>query len=92
MEDANTCRIQPYSDEQATDEALLLLTRKLRRLHPAAYADVIGRLPDGARDALTLADNRADALRAADQRTGLTRRYVTIAERCAEADTDVDAS
>lgn len=73
---------QAYTDAEATDEAVLLLTRKLRRLHPAAYADVMSRLSDGARDALTLAENRADVLRA----TGGPRRFVTIVERV-EAET-----
>lgn len=50
-------------DTEATDEAVLLLTRKLRRLHPAAYADIMSKLPAGARDALNLADVRADRLR-----------------------------
>lgn len=68
---------QPYTDAEATDEAVLLLVRRLRRLHPAAYADVLGKLSDGARDALTLADNRADLLR----HTGGPRRFVTISER-----------
>lgn len=52
-----------YTDSQALDEALLLFTRKLRRLHYAAYAEVIAMLPDGARDALALADIRADVTR-----------------------------
>ncbi len=84
--------IQPYTDEQAADEALLLLTRKLRRLHPDAYADVICRLPDGAREALNAADIRADKLRATDQRDGIVRRYVLIDERVAAemADADTD--
>jgi hypothetical protein len=49
--------------EQATDEAVLRLTRKLRRLYPAAYADLLGQLPQGAREALNQADNRADVVR-----------------------------
>ncbi len=51
------------TDEQATDEAVLLFTRKLRRLHPDAFADVWARLPDGARRALERAERRADLLR-----------------------------
>ena len=48
---------------EATDEALLLITRKMRRLHPEAFRDVWAKLPDGAKDALILAENRADVLR-----------------------------
>lgn len=72
---------KPYTDQEATDEAVLLLVRKLRRLHPDAYIDLMDRLPEGARDALTLADQRADNLRNQDQRDGITREFVTIADR-----------
>jgi hypothetical protein len=78
-----TTSTQEYTDTQATDEALLLLIRKLRRLHPAAFTDVMGKLPEGAREALNTADIRADRQRAADQRDGITRRYVLIDERIA---------
>lgn len=64
-----------YTDAQATEEALLLLMRKIHRLHPDAYADVITRLPDLARQALSLAELRADTLRASDRREGITRAY-----------------
>jgi hypothetical protein len=70
-----TTTTETYTDAQATDEAVLLLTRKLRRLHPDAYADLMKRLPERARDALNQADVRADHLRAADQRDGITREY-----------------
>ena len=68
--------IEIYTDAQAIDEAVLLLTRKLRRLHWDIYADLMGCLPYGARDALNLADVRADKLRASDQREGITRVYI----------------
>lgn len=51
------------TDQEATDEAVLLLTRKLRRLHPEAYADLWAKLPEGARRALQRADIRADVRR-----------------------------
>lgn len=51
------------TDQQATDEAVLLLTRKLMRLHPDAYADTLTRMPDGARRAIHAAELRADNLR-----------------------------
>lgn len=70
-----------FTEQQAADEAVLLLVRKLRRLWPTACIDLMERLPEGARDALTLADNRADRLRAADRRDGITRRFVTIVEK-----------
>lgn len=67
---------ETYTDQQATDEAVLLLIRKLRRLHPDAHADLMAKLPEGARQALHFADLRADTLRAYDQRDGITREYV----------------
>lgn len=51
------------TDAEATDEAVLLLIRKLMRLQPDAYADVIKRLPRGARDAIAFSERRADVLR-----------------------------
>jgi hypothetical protein len=51
------------TDHQATDEGVLLLVRKLMRLHPAAAADLMGRIPEGARLALAAAERRADVLR-----------------------------
>jgi hypothetical protein len=69
-------RTENYTDQQATDEAVLLLVRKLRRLHPDTYVAVMTKLPEGARNALHFADLRADTLRAYDQRDGITREYV----------------
>jgi hypothetical protein len=80
MTEATAATATTYTDAQATDEAVLLLTRKLRRLHPGAYADLMARLPDGARDALALADVRADQLRDADVRDGVTRIYAAQAD------------
>lgn len=54
------------TETQATNEALLLVTRKLRRLHPEAYADIMGRIPEGARWALQMAENAADRHRNAN--------------------------
>jgi hypothetical protein len=71
----------PFTDAEATNEALLLFTRKLRRLHPGVFSDVIKKLPEGARFALVLAENRADMVRAEAERTGVTRRYMTDVER-----------
>jgi len=67
-----------YTDQQATDEAVLLLTRKLQRMYPDAYADLVGQLPDGARNALNLADVRADHLRHDDRQAGVTRNYTDL--------------
>lgn len=77
-----------YTDQQATDEALLLLTRKLHRLHPAAHTDLMSKLPEGARHALHQADLRADTLRAYDKRDGITREY---RDWMAEIDAQVEA-
>jgi hypothetical protein len=51
------------TEAQATDEAVLLFTRKLRRLHTAAFQDIWRRLPDGAKEAIYAAERRADQLR-----------------------------
>lgn len=65
-----------YTDQEATDEAVLLLTRKLRRLHPAAYADLMRKLPKGAQLALSMAESRADRVRDEDRKTDTgTREY-----------------
>lgn len=69
------------TDAQAVDEAVLMLTRRLRRLYPDAYTAVITSLADGLRDALHLADNRADLLRHHDKRDGITRVFETISDR-----------
>jgi hypothetical protein len=51
------------TDHEATDEALLLFTRKTRRLHPEVFASVWTKIPEGARRALEAAERRADRLR-----------------------------
>lgn len=66
-----------YTDNEATDEAVLLLVRKLGRLHPEAYADIVRRLPGDARFALILAENRADRVRD----SGIAYRHMTDDER-----------
>lgn len=60
-----------YTDQEATDEALLLFMRRLRREHPDAYRAVESSLSEGARDALDHAEHRADALRFADSAQGI---------------------
>ncbi len=64
-----------YTETEATDEALLLITRKMRRMYPEAFAAVWAKLPDGAKDALLLSEVRADSLR--DKQTGKTWAVVT---------------
>lgn len=51
------------SNAEATDEAVLRLVRKLGRLHPAAWADIRSKLPQGALQQLGAAERRADVLR-----------------------------
>lgn len=51
------------TETQATDEALLLFIRKMRRMHPDAFADVWGKVPGGAQTALLRAEMRADVYR-----------------------------
>jgi hypothetical protein len=46
---------------EATEEAIRMFIRKTRRLHPEAFADVMGKLSEGARWALDGAENRADS-------------------------------
>jgi hypothetical protein len=80
---ASPATTETYTDQQATDEAVLLLTRKLRRLYSDTYRALMARLPEGAQEALNQADVRADHLRASDERDGITRTYV---DRWAEDD------
>lgn len=58
-----TTESKTYTEAQATDETMLLLTRKLRRLHPEAFRDIWDRLPAGAQRAVYLAEARADRVR-----------------------------
>jgi hypothetical protein len=51
------------TEAEAVNEAVLRFTRKMHRLHPAAFAEVWGMIPDGARDALALAERNADVVR-----------------------------
>ena len=67
---------QKYTEAQALDEAVLMLMRRMGRLHPTAYHQVLITLSDGVREALTLADNRADKLRA----DGVIREFPTVFE------------
>lgn len=82
MTETQTTTAPTYTDEQATDEAVLLMVRKLMRLHPAAYADVMAKMPEGAREALSLAERRADVQRSNDELAGIpigTREWPTEA-------------
>jgi hypothetical protein len=63
MSMTTTSKAKPMTDTEATDEAVLLLVRKLRRLEPEAFSTIWGKLPEGARLALTRADIRADVYR-----------------------------
>ena len=69
-----------HTDQTATDEAVLLFTRKMRnRMSKAAYAEVLkvyAALPDGAVEALQAAELRADTRRSHDERNGVARTYV----------------
>jgi hypothetical protein len=85
---ATTAPAVPYTDAEATDEAVLILVRRLGRRHPEALAEVLRGLPTGARDALWYAEARADRVRDAVKAGGPARRYMTDAERYNEADGD----
>ena len=60
---------QVFTAAEAADETLLLLTRKLRRLHPEAFRGIWDALPDGAQRAIYAAENRADQVRARGGKT-----------------------
>lgn len=49
------------TDVEATEEALRLFVRKMRRMHPAAFGDVTMRMSDDALTALYAGEARADA-------------------------------
>lgn len=56
-------KMQHFTEAEATDEAMLLLSRKLRRLHPGAFANIWSKLPEGAHRAIYAAERRADVVR-----------------------------
>lgn len=57
------------TDSQAADLTLMLITRKLRRMAPDAFAKAWSQLPVEAQRTVTLAENRADLLR--DRQPGM---------------------
>lgn len=59
-----------FTEAQATDEAMLLFIRKMRRLQPEAFAAIWAKLPDGAKEAISASERRADRVR--DAGAGLT--------------------
>lgn len=54
---------ETFTEAEALDEAVLRITRRLRRLHPEAFEGLWAALPDGAKDALLMAEVRADKIR-----------------------------
>lgn len=56
-------KTEHYTEAQATDEALLLLVRKLRRTSRMTFDKIWAQLPDGAKDAIALSEARADRVR-----------------------------
>lgn len=64
-----TTQAGTFTEAEATDEMVLLFTRKLRRLHPEAFADLWERLPEGAHRAVYDAERRADEVRNAGGKT-----------------------
>ena len=59
----NETKTEYFTEAQATDEAMLLITRKMRRLYPEAFTAVWAKLPDGAKDAIYASELRADRVR-----------------------------
>lgn len=70
MTNTKTAPAGTLTDTQAADLALLLITRKLRRMAPTEFDRAWRQLPDGAKNAINAAEMRADVLR--DQQPGLT--------------------
>jgi hypothetical protein len=68
------------TETDATEEALRLLVRKLRRMQPQAFAAVMAAMPMGARDTLALAEMRADDRFLTAQREGVTRTWPSVYE------------
>lgn len=54
---------EQMTTEQATNEALLRMVRKFRRMEPEVFNDIMRQLPREARDALGLAEAAADRVR-----------------------------
>jgi hypothetical protein len=64
------------TEAEALDEAVRLLTRRMSRLHPAAFYAVRNSLPDGVREAINAADARADKARARADLTWPTQEWI----------------
>lgn len=77
--------IKLYTDHEATDEAVLLLIRKLGRKYPNVLASLMEQLPAGAETALALAEVRAERVRDEDLRNGVQREYPGICAEVSEA-------
>lgn len=76
--------VKIYTDAEATDLGVLMLVRRLRRTDRGVFDKVIASLPQDVRDSLDRAEMRADVARDVDRRDGITRRYMTDAERYGE--------
>jgi hypothetical protein len=57
---------ETYTEAQATDEAVLLFVRKMRRMHPDVFAEVWSKIPEGAQEAIWATERRADRERDAN--------------------------
>lgn len=69
----NTTAPATYTEHEATDLAVMLLVRKLRRLAPTALDEALAKMPEGALEALAHAEQRGDAVKDADEAAGLPR-------------------
>lgn len=62
-----------YTETEAVDLAVMLLVRKLRRTAGPLLDQVLGMMPEGAREALAHAEQRGDAVKDAEEAAGLPR-------------------
>jgi hypothetical protein len=68
------------TETEATEEAMRLMIRKVRRMYPEAFAAVMAKMPVGAREILAVAEIRADDRFLTSQREGTIRTWPVVFE------------
>jgi hypothetical protein len=71
---------------EAADETIRLLYRKLRRADRQVFEQVLAMIPDGARQTIMMAENRADLRNANAERDGIALTWPNYYE-----DVDIDS-